>query len=237
MEPKKKVIFTIGGKGGTGKTTLMTALAEWFAANNIPCALLDLDTENKSKGSLVHFFSGEARKVDIHRSAGLDIFVDTEADIILADMGAGSGRASYEWFDDMEGSIDSLLTFTAIGLITSDPASVESVLTWANQLQDRVSYLIALNKYKDADADFTYWEHTKEATQFRDIFHPAVMTMDYRISELQNAVRNHGMTLTAVTQRERDIPELRRTSLVIRAQSYRRKLFAEFDSVREVLLP
>jgi hypothetical protein len=30
------------------------------------------------------------------------------------------------------------IALTAIGVVTSDPASVESVLTWALRLQDRV---------------------------------------------------------------------------------------------------
>ena len=45
----KRVVFTMGGKGGVGKTGLMVALAEWFEANEIPFTLLDLDTENKER--------------------------------------------------------------------------------------------------------------------------------------------------------------------------------------------
>lgn len=44
----KRVVFTMGGKGGVGKTGCMLALAEWFEANQIPFTLLDLDTENKT---------------------------------------------------------------------------------------------------------------------------------------------------------------------------------------------
>jgi len=54
----KRVVFTMGGKGGVGKTGVMVALAEWFEANQIPVTLLDLDTENKARGSLQHFFNG-----------------------------------------------------------------------------------------------------------------------------------------------------------------------------------
>jgi hypothetical protein len=39
----------------------MIALAEWVEAYEIPVTLLDLDTENKARGSLKHFFSGVAR--------------------------------------------------------------------------------------------------------------------------------------------------------------------------------
>jgi hypothetical protein len=100
----KRVVFTMGGKGGVGKTGLMVALAEWFEANEIPFTLLDLDTENKARGSLKHFFNGSVAKVNIHTPAGLDAFVDhleSGAAIILADMGAGSGQVASDWFDAM----------------------------------------------------------------------------------------------------------------------------------------
>src|SRR6202167_1265277 len=100
----KRVVFTMGGKGGVGKTGVMVALAEWFAANEIPVTLLDLDTENKARGSLKHFFNGSVTKVNIHTPAGLDAFVDhldSGAAIILADMGAGAGQVAADWFDLM----------------------------------------------------------------------------------------------------------------------------------------
>jgi len=59
---EKRVILSMGGKGGVGKTSFMTALAEWFDANEIPVKLLDLDVENKARGSLTHFFAGRVPK-------------------------------------------------------------------------------------------------------------------------------------------------------------------------------
>ena len=47
----------------------MVALAEWFEANEIPFTLLDLDTGNKTRGSLKHFFNGSVAKVKIHTPA------------------------------------------------------------------------------------------------------------------------------------------------------------------------
>ena len=37
---RKRVILSMGGKGGVGKTSVMAALAEWFALNQIPAMLL-----------------------------------------------------------------------------------------------------------------------------------------------------------------------------------------------------
>ena len=42
---EKRVILSMGGKGGVGKTSVMTGLAEWFVENEIPVTLLDLDTD------------------------------------------------------------------------------------------------------------------------------------------------------------------------------------------------
>ena len=92
---EKRIILSMGGKGGVGKTSVMTGLAEWFEDNEIPMNLLDLDSENKSRGSLAHFYGEKAPKVNIHTPAGLDAFVDHLADgapVILADMGAGAGQ-------------------------------------------------------------------------------------------------------------------------------------------------
>ena len=236
----KRVILSMGGKGGVGKTSVMTGLAEWFVENEIPVTLLDLDTENKARGSLAHFFGEQSPKVNIHTPAGLDAFVDRLADgapVILADMGAGAGQVTYDWFERMYPDVlDAGIAFTAIGVVTADPASVESVLTWASRLQNRVSYLIVENSTTE-QADFTYWRESEQARQFQKVFEPAVIRMDYRLPDLENASRNHGVTLGQIAGRTTNAPELQKASFVMRAQSYRRRMFAEFDRVKELLLP
>jgi MinD-like ATPase involved in chromosome partitioning or flagellar assembly len=237
---RKRTILSMGGKGGVGKTSVMTGLAEWFDTNQIPVTLLDLDTENKARGSLTHFFAGRVPKVNIHTPAGLDAFLDYLADgipVILADMGAGSGQVTYEWFEKMYPDVEETgIVFTAIGVVTSDPASVESVLAWAAHLQHQVSYLIVENSITDR-ADFTYWRESAQAQKFREVFTPLVVHMDYRLADLENAARNHGVTLGAVASRATSADELRKASIVMRAQSYLRRMFAEFDRVKELLLP
>ena len=240
MKPSKKVVFTPGGKGGVGKTTISTALAEWYTENQIPCTLLDLDTENKKKGSFAHFFPDRAVKIDINTPAGLDAFIDhadKEPAVILADMGAGSGKVAAHWFHSMYESVKESLSFTALSVITSDPASVESLLSWAAQLQDRVSYVVVLNQQDENQVGFSYWENTTEAKAFRALFQPAIIRMDSRLPDLQHAMRNHGFTLGQVIQRKTRAAELEKSSLVVRAQAYRRQLFAEFDRIMEALLP
>src|ERR1700684_679651 len=148
-QPHKRVVFTQGGKGGGGKTGFMIHLAEWFLANDIPFTLLDLDTENKSRGSLKHYFDGLARKINIYTEAGLArsrYGLAEGTPVVLADMGSGSGRVALNWFETMYPDLaEQGILFTAIGVVTSDPASVESVLSWAARLPSRVQYVIVEN--------------------------------------------------------------------------------------------
>ena len=237
---KKRVVFTMGGKGGVGKTGLMLVLTEWFQANNIPITLLDLDSENKAAGSLKHYFPSSTHPVNIHTHAGLDAFVDylTEdgPSVILADMGGGSGQVALDWFDAMHPEIAPLgIAFTAIGVITPDPASVQSVLTWASRLRDRVQYLIIENA-SNSHSDFSYWQKGEQADQFRKQFQPLILSMEFRLPDLENAARQYGLTLGQVAQRSASVPILQKTSLVLRAQAYRRRLFLEFDKAVELLL-
>jgi MinD-like ATPase involved in chromosome partitioning or flagellar assembly len=236
----KRVVFTMGGKGGVGKTGVIVALAEWFAANEIPVTLLDLDTENKARGSLKHFFNGTVTKVNIHTPAGLDAFVDHldgGTPIILADMGAGAGRVAADWFESMHDDVaETGVRFTAVGVVTPDPASVESLLAWASRLQDRVEYVVVENA-TSTPADFTYWRSTTQAIRFREAFVPEILQMEFRLAELENPLRQHGIQLGQVADRKAAVEELKRASLVMRAQSYRRRLFSEFDRAKQVFLP
>lgn len=238
-EPSSRVIFTEGGKGGVGKTAFVAALVEWFNAHEIPYNLLDLDNENKARGSLTHYFRDKTRKVNIHTSEGLDSFIDVLDEgtpIVIADMGAGSGQVAHKWFDSMYESAREIgVVFTAVGIITPDPASVESVLSWAHALQHRVDYLIVKNALTDP-ADFSYWERSTAAEQFRQAFRPQEITMEYRLPKFENPARQYGVTLGQAAARQANIPELQQTTVVLRAQAYRRNLFAELGRVKELLL-
>jgi hypothetical protein len=85
--------------------------------------------------------------------------------------------------------------------------------------------------------DFTYWRSTEQAIRFREAFSPEILQMEFRLSELENPVRQHGIQLGQVADRKADIDELKRASLAMRAQSYRRRLFSEFDRARQVFMP
>jgi MinD superfamily P-loop ATPase len=45
---QKRVILSMGGKGGVGKTSTIMSIAEWFDSNQIPVQLLDLSIHTRN---------------------------------------------------------------------------------------------------------------------------------------------------------------------------------------------
>jgi hypothetical protein len=64
------------------------------------------------------------------------------------------------------------IAFTAIGVVTADPASVESVLAWASHLVNRTAYLIVENSVTE-HTDFGYWRESERALSFQQKYSPS----------------------------------------------------------------
>jgi len=148
MTQRSQIVFTQGGKGGVGKTTVISALTGWIRSKGVNPVLLDFDSENREKSSFQSFYP-EAQKIDIHAPDSLDRvfhFLETPGTIVIADQGAGSGAETFSWFDRTAQIVGEFADVTSIGIVTKDPGSVASVLSWAYHLGSRVRYLIVLNE-------------------------------------------------------------------------------------------
>ena len=236
----KRIVFTQGGKGGVAKTELALSLVSWYRQNGHDPVLLDFDVENTNKSCLQNFYP-EALKFDIHREGALDELFDAcagDADIVLADLGAGAGAATSNWFEQaFEDAVELGIRFTAIGVVTNDAGAVQSALTWATHLQKRTDYLIVLNEMRESKCKFEYWHDEPAVTQFIDMFDPHVMKMAARVPELQAELRNQCVTLQDVIDGNVKTDFLSRTKNTARAKRFQRQLFDGFNAASEILLP
>lgn len=235
----KRVIFTQGGKGGVGKTEVALALASWLHERGIKPLLLDFDIENTNKSGLQSFYPN-AQKIDLHRDGNLDEFYQVcetpNIDVILADMGAGGGAATYRWFDDAFDLAQELnMHFTAVGVTVNDAGSVQSILKWASHLGKQVSYLVVLNEMHVPRCDFEYWHDTPEVKAFLKTLDPKVMTMSARVEEFQAEMRNQALTLERVIRGEVESDFFRYIKNLVRAKKYQRQLFEGFDEAAAIL--
>jgi hypothetical protein len=237
----KLIVFSCGGKGGVGKTTVATAIADYYATRSISAVLFDCDTENKARGSLSHFFPG-ATKLDIRTDRGLDRFVDAAqaagAPVALADLAAGSGRDTFQWFDTMFDALtEEGMRFTAVATVTSAASSVETLFTWAEALRDRVRYLVVKNHV--AGDDFGYLDRTEPGRVFLAKARPVVVKLEARAREIQAELDNRGLTPAQVAAADaaRRGPVLDSTTGRGRAKAYALRFDAALDSARSLLHP
>ncbi len=240
----KRVVFPIAGKGGVGKTTVLATLAEWYASLGYRADLLDMDPDNKAEGSLKALFTA-AYKLPAFESWTYDrllgISLESDADVILADLGAAQGHRMIPWFRDFykvmqQASVD--FRWTAMGVVDNDIASARSVLEWGEELLDTVDYVIVHNHYQDGVA--SAWENPKlesDVRVFREMFSPFEIRMDARRPDLQRMMRTMNVTLADVGDRNTDVPELRAQDMALRARTYRFRAFSQFTEARSVLLP
>ncbi len=203
--------------------------------------MFDCDTENKQRGSLSHFFPA-AEKLDIRAERGLDRFVDialaADARVALADLAAGSGRDTFQWFDTMFDGLDATgIRFTAVATITSAASSVETLFTWANALGNRARYLVVKNHI--AGDDFGYFEDTEPGRAFLAQAEPVVIDLKTRAREIQTELDNRGLTAAQVVTAEaaRRGPLLNSGTARVRAEAYARQIDAALDSARSLLHP
>lgn len=238
---RKQIIFTEGAKGGGGKTTFLSSLADFFLAENIPLKLVDADIDNKSRGSLSHLFKGTP-KIDIRTDHGLDQFIgmvlDDKAQTVLADLGAGSTKETWAWFEQMYESVrQEGIRFLAIGLVTNDSSTTSTILDWANALQDRVDYLVVKNKV--AGDDFSYLFESEPGRRFLELAKPAIIEMERRLADIQQELNDRGLSLRQALEAPAEIagPVLSKSYNRMRIKGYVSRLEKQFSEVIDVLLP
>jgi hypothetical protein len=206
--------------------------------NQIPCTLLDLDIENKKKGSFpISFPTGPLRSTSTPRRASMP----------LSTMPTRNRTSSWPTWARAAAKFPPLvqfhvrvgadtLSFTAIGVVTSDPASVESLLNWAAQLQDRVSYVVVLNQQEDIQVGFHLLGKYHGSLPSARPFSPPSSAWRHACRICSTPCATMGLPSVQVSPRS-VWDGIGKSSLVVRAQAYRRQLFAEFDRIKEALLP
>jgi len=238
---QKKVIFIKGGKGGTGKTTTAVSLADFYHGAGVPVDLVDADVENRARGSFSHVFK-EAPKIDIRAKHGLDDFVDlvvsNRARLVLADLGAGSGQDTFRWFNDMYDPLSEAgIRFLAVGVITTEAASIDTLLGWAAELKNRTQYLIVRN-HRNGD-NFRFLDASEAGQRFLKAAKPAMIDLEVRLDDIQGELSNRGLSLRQALDAPPDVagPLLSKFSSKIRMRGYLNRIEAEFKGVIDLLLP
>lgn len=238
MTQRSQILFTQGGKGGVGKTTVIAALTGWIRRKGFDPVLLDFDSENREKSSFQSFYP-EAQKIDIRAPDSLDRvfhFLETPGTIVIADQGAGSGAETFSWFDRAAQIVGEFADVTSIGIVTKDPGSVASVLSWAYHLGSRVRYLIVLNELVRGSG-FDAWCTTPEVQEFVTRTAPAIIALQNRNPDFEDMLRANHLTLEKVINRRHSVDWFHSLTRIVQGRRYQQEAYDAFESVSHILLP
>lgn len=223
-----------------GKSWLIALLIDWYRSRKIPFQALDLDNENNT---LSRFF-GEAEFIEVSSERDLDAMiekiVDAENALTVIDMRAASTDRIAPWWKQVD--FDALrdehgVRFTAIGVVDSSADSVANIGFWAKDVlhgNPDIRFVIAQNKVRGEElsypdsADRKRYQETLdlaeiELPKLEDWVHQKLEVGDLRVSAALE-VEDPANPLTKFMTRSR-------------LKKYQQAVFAEFDKIKDRLLP
>lgn len=242
-KPKKQIVFTIGGKGGVGKSWLVALLIDWYRAQGIAFQAFDLDNENNT---LSRFYGadGEAEFIDVAKPQELDAMMEKiiqdDRPLTLIDMRAASTDRIQPWFERVD--FDALrddygMRLTAIGVVDSSADSVSNIGFWVRDLLNGgkgFRFVIAQNEVKGQA--LTYGE-SKDRAEYQKTLDLAEIVLpkleDWLHKELETAHLRVGVA-TELKDAKNPLTTFMNRS---RLNHYQKLVFAEFDKIKDRLVP
>jgi len=227
----KRLDLILNGKGGVGKSFFAVNFIQFLKDKGIAHVAIDSDNEN----STLKRFHLDTRFLDLEKRRELDgIFGALEkSNLVVMDCRAASTDLFIDYFEEIDlpavlSALDTALTL--IMPVNHESDSVDQVQRLADQFGKKCNYVVIRNA---AHSDsFALFESSEVRAQLRDKFGGREIAM-YRLQDwLVEALNAENLTISGATKHPA-FSLLDRQRL----QTWQRKLYAEIESVAELLLP
>lgn len=235
---RKLVVFSIGGKGGVGKSWLIALLIDWYRSLKIPFRAIDLDNENNT---LSRFYS-EAEFIEVSSQRDLDAMlekiVDSETTLTVIDMRAASTDRIEPWwrqvdFESLRDEHD--IYFSAIGVVDSSSDSIANIGFWARDvLQKEIPFLIAQNLVRGEELSYPKSKVREEYLKTIDL---AEITLPKLDDWVHQKLELNDLRVGAALEVFDPASELTKFMTRSRLRKYQQTVFAEFEKVKTRLQP
>lgn len=237
---RKLIVFTIGGKGGVGKSWLSSLLIDWYRSLKMPFRAIDLDNENNT---LSRFFP-EAEFIEVSSQRDLDgmleKIVDSEISLTVIDMRAASTDRIEPWWRQVDFDVlrdEHGIHFSAIGVVDSSADSVANIGFWAKEVlgnRKDITFLIAQNKVRGDELNYPKSRAREEYLKTLDLAEITLPKLDDWVHQkLELADLRVGSALEVSDPAS----ELTKFMTRSRLRKYQQVVFAEFEKVKTRLLP
>lgn len=175
---KKRIIFTVGTKGGVGKTLFVRSLFFWLKLWGVRVIGVDADAENqefyayhRGLGNLNELGIGkvEVYQIDMKQNDIAAKFFDLlsskdEEKVFLVDMPGASTREMQEIFESfslVEVAEELGFRVTLTVLLNSSPLMSNMVSNLLEEFGESVDYVVVKNSYfAKGENSFSYWDNS-----------------------------------------------------------------------------
>ena len=227
----KRLVLVINGKGGVGKSFFAVNFVQFLKDHAVAHVAIDSDNEN----STLKRFHPDAQFLDLSQRRELDaIFQALETTrLVVVDCRAASTDLFLDYFDEID--LPSILSALDVALTLVMPVnheldSVDQLQRLAEHLGKTSGYLVVRNA---AHSDsFALFDAAEIRVRLKDELAGREINMPRLQDWLVEALNREGLTATGATQ-HLAFSLLDRQRLL----TWQRRLYAEFDSVRKLLLP
>ncbi len=227
----KRLDLILNGKGGVGKSFFAVNFVQFLKDKGIAHIAIDSDNEN----STLKRFHSDTRFLDLEKRRELDgIFGALEkANLVVMDCRAASTDLFIDYFDEIDlpavlSALDTALTL--IMPVNHESDSVDQVQRLADQFGKKCNYVVIRNA---AHSDsFALFESSEVRAQLTNKFGGREIAMCRLQDWLVEALNAENLTITGATKHPA-FSLLDRQRL----QTWQRKLYAEIESVSDLLLP
>jgi len=236
----KLVVFSIGGKGGVGKSWLISLLIDWYQSLKIPFRAIDLDNENNT---LSRFYP-DAEFIEVSSQRDLDAMlekiVDSEPALTLIDMRAASTDRIEPWWRQVDFNAlrdEHSVRFTAVGVVDSSTDSVANIGFWAKDVlghQKDIAFLIAQNLVRGEELSYP---KSKAREEYRKSLDLAEITLPKLDDWVHQKLELNDLRIGSALEVSAPASELTKFMTRSRLRKYQQVVFAEFEKVKSRLLP
>lgn len=226
----KRLIVPATSKGGVGKSYLTLNLCEWLRAQEVPFVAFDPDWCNST---LTRFYA-EAEFIDISEAVHLDNVIRAfeRTDLVLTD-GVGSLQTKFiDWLEEtrvFDMREDLSLDITMLLIIEEDKETVFQAGQAVQRVGDRANWLVVRNLKTSPVTEI--YDNSNARKSLLELGAKEI-TIERLPWNLNSMIQKTSKSISGLVEDE-SIFFLERQ----RMRSYQQRLFDEFTSARDFLLP
>ncbi len=228
----KHLDLIFNGKGGVGKSFFAVNFVQYLKDKNVQFIAYDCDNENST---LKRFHGDDVNFLDLSHPRGLDAMIRAleKTDLVVVDCRAASTDVFFNYFDEINlpATLQTLSTaLTLIMPVNQEADSIDQLQRITDKLKNVCSYIVLRNTVHSDN--FTFYDHAVIRKRLLKELGAKEITMTKLQPWLIEELSHNNLTITPVVA-DGHLHLLDRQRL----QSWQRKLYAEIESVAELLLP